>query len=462
MNVYEIPVNGKICLQVFYVVREMMKCRILNNKNGLSKTVLTAVLISSFLFSACGMEGMPWTEPEIIDETPPHIWEETVSEEIIQGELNTDVTEPDAAREDENKSWNKLENVVMAENKAVLANTGTVVEREKYCVFSFMKAVPDKECFFVCSSEEIHLVYYDQDKKYIGGRASAAIEGEFLELPSDCEYITVSMELGAVEDSFLIQESEEENNVIFVGDGRRYSSVKKAVEHIADEGIVVIFPGIYKGNVKAWGKNIVLYGTDKDTCIIENSSSSYYAPPLEIAAGAVKNLTIRAVGTPSADTSKAGAYAVHVEDNILYNHTLSFENCELYSDFNSAVGMGMRGGCDVRFTGVHMTGLENGLFCHDGVYAKYAGVQNLSIIDCVIEGLKGENAVRFDSQGTPGSQVNLLFVNNILVNSRAKNVDNLLHTQNNGGKGTEENWQKLKQFYLDERSTRNNVDALNY
>lgn len=467
MNVYEMPVNGNICLQVFCVIGEMMKCRVWNKSNWLCKMFFAAVIVFSFFLSACGMKTMPWWEEEIIDETPPHILEgilhgESETGEIIPDESDADKTEPDIALTDAKKSWNKLENVAMVENKAALANTGNVVERENYAVFSFMKVAPDKECFFVCPSEEIHVVYYNKEKQYISGRASAAVRGEFLELPSDCEYITVSMELGAAGSSFLIQEDEEKNNVIFVGEGKRYSSVKKAVEHIAEEGIVVIFPGIYKGNVKAWGKKVVLYGTDKETCIIENSSSSYYAPPLEIAAGAVKNLTIRAVGTPSADTSKAGAYAVHVEDNILYNNTLSFENCELYSDFNSAVGMGMRGGCDVRFTGVHMTGLENGLFCHDGVYAKYAGIQNLSLIDCVIEGMKGENAVRVDSQGTPGSQVNVLFVNNILVNKRAKNVDNLLHTQNNGGKGTEENWQQLKQFYLDERSTKNNVDALNY
>lgn len=462
---HEIPVNRRVCLQVFYVIGEMMKCRVLNNNRQLRRTVLILVLIITCLLTACGTNGMPWQESEIMDDTPPHILDEPVSAEpeTVFAQKGTEgETASDDFKENENVSWNKLECAAVSEHKAALANTGVVVEREHYAVFSFMKVEPDKECFFVCPSKEIHLVYYDEAKRYISGKASASIEGIFLELPPDCRYITVSMELDAVENSFLIQEDEEHTNVIFVGEGRRYSSVKKAVERIEEEGIVVIFPGIYKGNIKGWGKRIVLFGTDKETCIIENDSSSYYAPPLEIAAGTVKNLTIRAVGTPSSDTSKAGAYAVHVEDNILYNNTLCFENCELYSDFNSAVGMGMRGGCDVRFTGVHMTGLENGLFCHDGVYAKYAGVQNLSLVDCVIEGMRGENAVRIDSQGTPGSRVNVLFVNNILVNKRAENVDNLLHTQNNGGKGTEENWQKLKQFYLDERSGQNNVDALNY
>lgn len=442
-----------------------MKCRVFNNKNQLRRTALVAVLIMTCLLAACGTKGMPWQESTLTDETPPHILDEPIRPETEPVSIETGTeneTLPESVEENANASWNKLECAAVLENKAALANTGAVVERENYAAFSYMKVEPDKECFFVCPSEEIHLVFYDKEKQYIGGKASASIEGSFLELPPDCQYITVSMRLDALENSFLVQESKEQGNVIFVGEGRRYSSVKKAVEQISEEGIVIIFPGVYKGNIKGWGKRIVLFGMDKDTCIIENTSSSYYAPPLEIAAGIVKNLTIRAVGTPSADASKAGAYAVHVEDNILYNNTLRFENCELYSDFNSAVGMGMRGGCDVRFTGVHMTGLENGLFCHDGVYAKYAGVQNLSLINCVIEGMKGENAVRIDSQGTPGSQVNVLFVNNILVNKRAKNVDNLLHTQNNGGKGTEENWQKLKQFYLDERSTQNNVDALNY
>lgn len=395
-----------------------------------------------------------------MNETPPHILDETqaadnISDETVSAEEETTQY---INEEYDSDCWNRLDSAVVMENRAALANTGNMIERENYVVYSYMKVQPDKECYFVCPSEEIHLVYYDESKEYISGRASASIQGEFLELPENCGYITVSMESGAVEGSFLVQEN---NNALFVGEGREYTSVKKAVEQI-EEGIIVIFPGVYKGNIKGWGKNIILYGTDKDTCIIENNSSSYYAPPLEIAAGTVKNLTIRAVGTPSSDPSKAGAYAVHVEDEALYNSRLTFENCELYSDFNSAVGMGMRGGCEVEFINVHMMGLENGLFCHDSAYTKYTGIQKLSLTDCVIEGMKGENAIRFDSQGTPGAEVHLLFINNILVNNRAKNVDNLLHTQNNGGKGTEENWQKLKQFYLDERSSQNNVDALNY
>ncbi len=325
---YEIPVNGRVCLQVFYVIGEMMKCRVLNNNRQLRRTVLILVLIITCLLTACGTKGMPWQESEIMNDTPPHILDEPVSAEpetmFVQKGTAGEIASEDF-KENENVSWNKLECAAVSENKAALANTGVMVEREHYAVFSFMKVEPDKECFFVCPSKEIHLVYYDEAKRYISGKASASIEGIFLELPPDCRYITVSMELDAAENSFLIQEDEEHNNVIFVGEGRRYSSVKKAVERIEEEGIVVIFPGIYKGNIKGWGKRIVLFGTDKETCIIENDSSSYYAPPLEIAAGTVKNLTIRAVGTPSSDTSKAGAYAVHVEDNILYNNTLCFE-----------------------------------------------------------------------------------------------------------------------------------------
>lgn len=437
-----------------------------NDRNSLKnvcktgkKTGLFFVIFSMMLcISACGAD-MPWLEPEITEDMPPHILDET--EAVTQ----TDAANTEAEQENnfpEGSGWNKLDTVSIAENRAALANTGSIIERENYIMLSYIEVSSQKECFFVCPSAEIHLVYYDVNKQYIDGRASGAVEGEFLELPPDCSYLTVSMERSALEDSFLVQENEEERNVIFVEEGRTYSSVKKAVEQIADEGIIVIFPGIYRGNVKAWGKDIVFYGTDKDTCIIENNSSGYSAPPLEIASGTVKNLTIRAVGTPSADTSKAGAYAVHVEDNCLYNNTLTFENCVLYSDFNSAVGIGMRGGCEVSFTGVQMTGLENGLFCHDSAYVKYSGVQNLSMIDCVAEGMEGESAVRFDSQGTEGSEVHLLFVNNILVNENAKNADDLLHTQNNGGKGTKENWQGLKHFYLDENSANNNVEAMNY
>lgn len=320
-------------------------------------------------------------------------------------------------------------------------------------------AVKENDIFvFYAPDEEAQFVFYDAKGQFL---SEMTVHGEWeqqIPYPQGCRSFSLCMREDALEKAILIKQSE---NLCIVSQKADigYSAINSAVQAVG-EGEILVFPGIYEEQVKAFGKNIMLYGVNRETCVIESTVSSYYAPPLEIAAGLVENMTIRAVNRNSA-SSALKAYAVHVEDHILCDNTLTFRNCTLYSDFNSAVGMGLRGGCEVTFEHCFLAGRENGLFCHDSAYQKYSGVQKLIMHDCIVAGIEGSNAIRLDSQGVKGALVELLFWNNEFISGDGT-ADNLLYVQNNNGGGTQEDFMGLKNFRLQMGSRENNIEELNF
>ncbi len=372
----------------------------------------------------------------------------------------------------EGDDWNLLNSDNWFENYIVNANTGLYTEKTGYAALEMITVNGGAVCaLYLPDGNNAHLVYYDASQGYIGGEIISASRGALVTLPENCAFVTLSMAQSEIRNSFFVQDDSNNTFVVAKNQDTRFASVKSAVAAIKERGTVIVMPGTYYGNVQAWGKQVNIIGVDRENCILENSSSSYSAPPLEIAAGVVKNVTIKARGTNAegrgAGNTEPGAYGVHVEDNGLCDSLLKFENCYIYSDFNSAVGMGMRGGCRVQFINTHLKGKEFGLFCHDSASRNYSGVQNLSMINCVVEGMQGSGAVRFDSQGTTGATVNVLFVGTILRNQNvkgvpAKNSKNLLSTRNNGGRGADDNWMGLKNYFLIEDSMGNNIIEMDY
>lgn len=396
------------------------------------------------------------SENDYIESTVP---KETQGIENIVNELKEDMTEEVIKPSND---WNILETKKPLYNVYIDEKTGKPVSDEGFTAITFLPVNTGEKCAFYSKSDECRIIYYNEFQQYLKGEIISASEGKLLQIPSECRYVTVSMHNENVEESFFVQEKSSTKELIIVAaEDESYSSINKAVSDIRENGVIIVLPGIYNENVKAWGKKVTIYGADREKCILESNSGNYYTPPLEISAGYVKNMTIRAADR-NTQPSSLPAYGVHIEDHYLFNNTLTFETCTIYSDFNSAVGIGLRGGCSVEFIDVKLIGKENGLFCHDSAYSKYTGVQDISLINCIVEGMEGENAIRFDSQGVNGAVVNVLFINNILKNNNAADEETLLYTRNNNGKGTSENWMGLKNYYIREESCGNNIEELNY
>lgn len=414
-----------------------------------------SVLLSALLVSAgCGRaetaaQGEAMQEEAVQEETTQGeaVQEETVQEEAVQEYVSFGSQE-----------WNILQEA--RKDWRVNAASGEETEETGMALFADL-SVEDAEYVLYVPEGMAELTFYDAGGKYLDGSRIEAPEGIFLELPDGCAYMSCALPLAVAAQSFLVREDADAQKPLYIVSKEHGDKIQDAVDGIDWEGTVILLPGIYQEQVKAWGKKVHLYGADKEGCVLESYSASYYSPPLEIAAGSVRNLTIRARDVDGR-TSDKYAYGVHVEDNALYGETLVFENCDIRSDYNSAVGLGMRGGCEVQFINVTLTGKEWGLFCHDCAGVSYSGYQKLSLTDCVVEGLTGNEALCLDSQGINGAVVEVAFVNTVLKNENAVDETSLLVTRNQGGAGETGDWRGLKNYVLSEESTGNNIADMNF
>lgn len=337
-----------------------------------------------------------------------------------------------------------------------------VTEEDK--VSSFIKKMNNFDEYnllkeVVCSYEDGYYFFKlenCQNKKYIIYSPAKVLVKETGENVAATEGI-VFCEQGRNEVTLLIEESEAYESVLiplkegdYVAFGDR--SISSCYNSTKEGDNIYVLPGVYEENVHAFDHGVNIIGLDKNKCILQSSYSDYYTPPIEIGCGKIENMTIKAVDKGS-NSSTLKAYGIHVESHSLYNKSLILRNCSIYSDFNTAVGMGLRGGCEVIFDNCSLIGYGGGIFCHDSPYSNYTGVQNISFYDCYIEGLNSDTAVWFDSQGIEGATVNVLFVNNV--------VKGEILARNNGGNGNSENFEGLKNFYISPESSGNNLEQLN-
>lgn len=181
-----------------------------------------------------------------------------------------------------------------------------------------------------------------------------------------------------------------------------FSTIQEAVNHARNGDILIIHPGIYTENVIVLDKVLYLMGTDRDTCILQYDTADYRTVPLSIAAGGVSNLTIKGLDTgtilpssvneiPAADNSSLdetldcySGYAVHIEQDFLFQKSLCFSNCRIVSWHNFCVGLGSRGNSTVLFEDCELAAYGNGgcIFFHDSVFDEFCGDSSLIIRDC--------------------------------------------------------------------------------
>ena len=87
-----------------------MICRVSNNKK-IKRFSLILVSVISVLISGCQPEKMPWQELEIVNETPPHILDETQTADDIPDETVAaeETTTQYMNEEYDSDCWNRLE-----------------------------------------------------------------------------------------------------------------------------------------------------------------------------------------------------------------------------------------------------------------------------------------------------------------------------------------------------------------
>ena len=180
-----------------------------------------------------------------------------------------------------------------------------------------------------------------------------------------------------------------------------------------------------------------------------------------IGAGMIKNLTLIAE-EPDEHVVGTHGYAIHVENNSLSNKTLFIENCILENYTNYALGMGLRGGCDVEIRDCEIKSHDNyaPIYFHDASNQTYSGEQNIKFINCQAFNIEGGSLMRVDSQDVTDSVVNVTF-NNCLLRDTT-DIKNTTITAQNLGTSGDIGWLGLYHFVLTSDSYGNSIGALNY
>ena len=321
--------------------------------------------------------------------------------------------------------------------------------------------------------------FYNLSKKFISGILLDSGVGEF-QTPNDCDYIRYSIALSNLPNPITVIEGESvgaytpyefmgyktiEKRILEVGAKYPYKTVMSAVDDAVDGDVVFIYAGTYDNEiVDASKKTISIIGEDRDRVIIKNDFGTYTRPPVQMASGLLKNVTLIAVdtGKPSTDADGTRPYALHCDYDILAGKSFRVENCILRSWLNSGVGFGLRLDGKMSFYNciIESKAQRVALFGHDSPKESLAGNQYLSIKDCVIDS-SYDYAVRFDSQRIQDANIYLVLINNTVVDSN----DTPNSAYNNSGSGQATafyNFNNLIGYHNDKKSHGNTIENWNY
>lgn len=222
-----------------------------------------------------------------------------------------------------------------------------------------------------------------------------------------------------------------------------FTSIQEAVNFAKDGDTLIIYPGIYTENIEVTDKVLHIIGVDRDSCILQYDTISYFKVPLTIAAGSVSNLTIYGIhlkdssaeeisltdeniGFPeilsedmilSADGAVSEevqglkeirehqknhtGYAVHIDDNFLYEKELKFRNCKIISENNHCIGIGSRGKSNLSFEKCDIISAGNGgcIYLHDCILPEYQGDVTFSMKNCQLTSYLNPYVMTVESLG---------------------------------------------------------------
>ena len=115
-----------------------------------------------------------------------------------------------------------------------------------------------------------------------------------------------------------------------------YNSITSAINNSVDGDIIVILPGIYDEVITLGNTNLTIIGTDRDKCILRNTSGAYSNTPLFVSGNvSISNMTIK---MDSEATTSRNGYALHIDRD--GEGILHFSNCTFYNNVGAALGAG--------------------------------------------------------------------------------------------------------------------------
>lgn len=204
--------------------------------------------------------------------------------------------------------------------------------------------------------------------------------------------------------------------------GGDYRTISEACAAAKDGDTVYIKNGVYKESVHIYSKRLNLIGESKEGTILTYSGLDYHNPPLEMAKGTLKNLTIHATNSGTAGSIPT-AYCMHTDNDNELNQSLYVENVKFINDVHQVVGIGLRGHFTLEFNGCDFICNcgKNALYCHSwetsDTSADLSG-QNLIVRNCTIfTDSNSTTSVMLQSQELKDKAATVLLQRNVIVNS---------------------------------------------
>lgn len=385
------------------------------------------------------------------------------------------------------------ENATTTDGKYLNPSTGNEGTNASYCYVNDYIPVEEGEQYFISvwnkqtgsfvGNFNQFTLFYDENKTFISGLQD---DHNPITIPENGTFIRISMTISGFNSQWYMIEKSSTHSQNFVpysltyrlklpytvvdinGNGE-FTTINDAVDSAENGSVIIVTPGVYEENVKAWGKEVHIIGLSREACVIRDTSGNYSTPPLEIGAGSIQNMTIIEEANGSGSENQ-GAYAVHVESNNLFNEKLLIRNCYIYSDSSSAIGMGLRGGCSVRIedceiicAGARVSTGAAPLYFHDADAQAYWGTANLYLHNNVLRNTASTlfsmltiNSIHAENT----TYMHMMY--NIFVRSKTPALPQKFNTWNSSGNTDADGWNGLSHMYLEDDSFGNNQTELNY
>lgn len=351
------------------------------------------------------------------------------------------------------------------------ANTGRKTILESYFVTQPIAVYPNRHYMF--SSSPAHCTFWDENDTFISGVVvnqtyDQQTYGPDFTTPNNCRYLRISASIESRNNDILSDLSsptKHTNKYKFVvakdGTGN-YTSVADAVEAADSDDFIFIKSGEYDEVIDLpENKRVHLVGENRCNTIIYNTYGDYFRAPLTMGGGSLEELTIYSKKVEGVTPPEHVSYGIHVEKHSLYNNSLLLKNCIVKSDYSAALGMGMRGGCEIIIENCDFIhGSDSAaLYFHDSDYDAYVGDQHITVRNCRLQ-CKGNPLGILFLQSQNKSDVYVTFQNNFI---RTKQGVNNIRTLNwYGGESTDpDDFLHLYRWRLTDMSYGNNVSDLN-
>ncbi|WP_054717928.1 hypothetical protein [Lacticaseibacillus manihotivorans] len=303
---------------------------------------------------------------------------------------------------------------------------------------SYMLAIPTGVTQLTAYADaNSYVTFYDKLKGFMSSVAFASNSAtmQTQTIPVDAAFVTVSMQKseavnftlawGATGtqsqsldtpkiDRSMWQPSK--SLIVDPGSNGDYVKVQDAINAADDGTTITIMPGDYYECVDARDKQVNLVGYSASATRIISTDNRRDYPALEMTSGSASNLSFisqRPTGAayPDYDTP----YGAHLDYNGSAHQTLTFENCVFRSDWNAAVGIGMRVGENLSFKNCEFTSTSSipmgAVFFHDCSNAELAGNYAFTLDSCNLSAAGNYSMVALGI-AHPGNKMDLTLIRN--------------------------------------------------